>query len=170
MIENPWIFFVAALIPILLGAIWYNPAVLGRRWMKLAMISEEQLQSGRFPVILLVTYIFSLMLSFMLYTIVVHQAHIGSLFMGFDGYQEQMTAESGELFERYTAMMSQFEGMFRTFKHGMLHGAIAGLFIAMPVLGINALFERKKAGYILLNTLYWMIALMLMGGLVCAYA
>jgi hypothetical protein len=32
---------------------------------------------------------------------------------------------------------------FRTFKHGALHGFLSGLFLALPIIGTNALFERS---------------------------
>jgi hypothetical protein len=167
---DPIILLLAALIPIIVGAIWYNPALLGKQWMKVAMISEEQLQKGRFPVILLVSFIFSFMIAFLLSSMVIHQSHIGSLFMGQEGFMEQMQAGSGAVYDDYMAIMQKFEGSFRTFKHGMLHGAIAALFFALPVLGINALFERKSGRYIVLNGAYWLVTLTLMGGVICQFA
>jgi hypothetical protein len=41
--------------------------------------------------------------------------------------------------------------------------------IAMPVLGINAMFEGKGFKYVMLNSLYWMVSMALMGGVICAY-
>ena len=49
--------------------------------------------------------------------------------------------------------MADYGDAFRTFKHGALHGTIAGIFIALPIIGTNALFERKSAKYIFINTL-----------------
>jgi hypothetical protein len=58
---------------------------------------------------------------------------------------------------------------FRTFKHGALHGFFSGLFIALPILGTNALFEQKGWKYILINVGCWTITLALMGGLLYAW-
>ena len=58
---------------------------------------------------------------------------------------------------------------FRTFGHGALHGFFTGLFIVLPILGTNALFEQKGWKYVWINTGYWAITLMLMGGLICAW-
>ncbi len=43
---------------------------------------------------------------------------------------------------------------FRTFKHGMLHGTIAGIGLALPVIAVNALFERRSFKYIAINALH----------------
>lgn len=58
---------------------------------------------------------------------------------------------------------------YRTFKHGMFHGCIAGFLFATPILTINALFERKGFKYIAINAGYWIITLGLMGGIICAF-
>jgi len=41
MIQNWYIIFVAALVPMVMGFVWYNPKVLGTLWMSAAGMSEE---------------------------------------------------------------------------------------------------------------------------------
>jgi hypothetical protein len=60
------------------------------------------------------------------------------------------------------------EGPYDSFKHGAFHGAILGLFVAMPVLVTNGLFERKNFKNLAINTVYWLITLALMGGVIDA--
>jgi hypothetical protein len=48
-----------------------------------------------------------------------------------------------------------------------MHGSMAGLFFALPILGINAIFERRGLKYTLLHTGYWVITLGLIGGVLC---
>ena len=60
------------------------------------------------------------------------------------------------------------EGPFDTFLHGAFHGLILGIVVAMPVLVINGLFELRNLKNLAINTLYWIITLMLMGGIVDA--
>lgn len=60
------------------------------------------------------------------------------------------------------------EGQFDTFKHGAFHGVIMSLFVAMPVMVINGLFERKNFKNLAINILYWVITLALMGGTIDA--
>lgn len=71
--------------------------------------------------------------------------------------------------ESFQVFMNDYGTAFRTFKHGVLHGVLAGIFIVLPVLGTNALFERKSAKYIFINSGYWIVTLGLMGGIICAW-
>ena len=58
------------------------------------------------------------------------------------------------------------EGEFDTFKHGVFHGVLVGFMVAMPVLVTNGLFERKNLKNLAINTLYWIITIGLMGGVI----
>lgn len=58
------------------------------------------------------------------------------------------------------------EGEFDTFKHGVAHGAIVGLFVVLPVFVTNGLFEQKSWKLIFINSLYWLVVFMLVGGVV----
>ncbi|MBT8274018.1 MAG: DUF1761 domain-containing protein [Bacteroidia bacterium] len=60
------------------------------------------------------------------------------------------------------------EGEFDTFKHGAFHGFFIGFVVGMPIMAINGLFELKKAKTILINILYWIITLAIMGGILDA--
>ncbi len=60
------------------------------------------------------------------------------------------------------------EGEFDTFKHGAWHGAFVAIIIVAPVMIINGLFEQKSWKNMLINALYWIITLALMGGIVDA--
>jgi len=66
-------------------------------------------------------------------------------------------------------MVDKYGDHFRTFKHGLFHGVLAAITLALPVLGITALFERKPAKYILVNLGYWIVSMALMGGLLAAF-
>lgn len=69
----------------------------------------------------------------------------------------------------YVAFMADYGTAFRTFKHGALHGFMAGLFLALPVIGTNALYERKSFKYTLVTGGFWIVCFMIMGGIVCAW-
>lgn len=157
---------LSALVPLVTGFIWYNPKVFGTAWMKTTGLTEEQLKSGNFPLILGISFIFSLMLSTMLYGIVIHQAAFQSIVAGDPDLQDPNSSLSIMLKD----FMAKYGNNFRTFKHGVLHGVIAALFFALPVLGINALFERKGFQYIAIHTGYWIVTLGLMGGIICQFA
>jgi len=64
-------------------------------------------------------------------------------------------------------MFEKYGSNFRTFKHGAFHGILASLMLALPLIGINALFERKGFKYIAINVGYWIVSFAIMGGIVC---
>lgn len=62
--EMNWIAIaVSALLPLVVGAIWYNPKVLGKAWMQASGVTEEQVQTGNMLVIFGLTYVFGLLAS-----------------------------------------------------------------------------------------------------------
>lgn len=105
------------------------------------------------------TIVMSLMLAMAVMPAVIHQFGMASVFEG----DESLKGVLSDLLQKYG-------DRFRTFKHGVLHGTILGLFFATPVLTINALFEGKKFKYIAVNAGYWIITLALMGGFICQFA
>ena len=66
--------------------------------------------------------------------------------------------------------MDKYGNNFRTFKHGFVHGILAGIFLALPLIAVNALFEKKGVAYIAINAGFWTINLALMGGVICAFS
>lgn len=155
MLPNFLILLVAALVPMIIGFIWYNPKVFGNTWMKAANMSQEDVEGGNMPLIFLVSFVFAFLLSLGVYVLVVHQAHVLSI-LG-----------EGPV---YDAFMDDHGHAFRTFKHGVFHGTIDGILIALPILATNALFERKGFKYIAVNGGYWIVTLALMGGVICQWA
>ena len=157
---------LSALVPTVTGFIWYNPKVFGTAWIKASGLTEEQLKSANMPLILGLCLLFSLMLATMLNGIVIHQMSVQSIVMGDPDLQDPNSALSIMLKD----FMTKYGTNFRTFKHGVFHGVIAAVFFALPVLGINALFERKSFQYIAIHVGYWAVTLGLMGGIICQFA
>jgi hypothetical protein len=75
-------------------------------------------------------------------------------------------SESSTMLKRF---MELYGTSYRTFKHGAFHGTLTGLFFAMPIVAINALFERKSFKYVAINAGYFIVSLALMGGVICAF-
>jgi len=46
---------------------------------------------------------------------------------------------------------------------------MTGLFLILPVLGINALYERRSFKYTLVTGGYWVVCGMIMGGIICVW-
>ena len=42
---------VAAIVPMIMGFIWYNPKTLGTAWMKAAEVTEEKMKGANMAVI-----------------------------------------------------------------------------------------------------------------------
>ena len=161
MPTNFYMFFVAALIPMVIGAIYYHPKVFGNSWMKVNGFTEESLKGGNMAVIFGVSYVFSVLLAMALGGLTIHQTGAFSMMapdIGVSGSQAQAD---------FNALMETYGSTGRTFGHGALHGVFAGIFIALPIIGVNALFERRGWKYTLIHLGYWIITLALMGGLIC---
>ena len=162
-----WLFlFVAALVPMLTGFIWYHPKVFGAQWMKLNQFTEAELQKGNMALILGVTYLLSVFLSMGLIGMVIHQFGVEGLFTPRAGESDAIASELKAMVEPIRANYSE---RYRYFGHGALHGGLAALMVALPVVGINALFERRGWKYTAIHTGYWFLTLALMGGILCQF-
>lgn len=166
MVFNPLILFLAALIPMAVGFVWYHPKVMGEAWMKASGVTPEMAKGGNMAVIFGVSFLFAFMMSTFINGVVIHQNHFFSTLMNEPGLQDP-NSEVG----RYAAdFVAKYGKNFRTFKHGVFHGVIAAIFFGLPLLGTTALFERKTFKYIFINFGYWAITLGLMGGVICAFS
>ena len=166
MFENPIFIFVAALVPIAVGFIYYNPKVMGTAWMNACKFSEDDLKGGNMPVIFGLSIVFSILLSFGLSFSVIHQLNLMGLFMADADFA---AGKAGAARDMHDALMAEYGTAFRTFKHGFLHGVMTSIFLALPIVGINALFEQRGFKYLGIHLLYWVITLGLMGGILSAY-
>lgn len=156
---NPLAMLVAAISALVVGFVWYNPKVFGNAWMKAAGMTDEKIKGGNMAKIFGLALLFALMLSTALPGIVIHQMGAFSL----------MGGDATAALPSYEAFIYDYSSAFRTFKHGVLHGVMAGIFMALPIIGTNALFERKSAKYIFINSGYWIVTLGIMGGIICAW-
>lgn len=163
---NFWSILLAALASLVVGAVWYHPRVMGKAWQRAAGISDEQIQGSNMLRIFGLTYLLSCLAAFALIFSVVHQFHVYSMLAD----QPDATKAGTELNNWLLDFMGKYGRNFRTFKHGAFHGTLMGLFFATPLVGINALFERRSWRYIFIHAGYWTITLAIMGGVLCALA
>lgn len=154
---------IAALVPTLVGFVWYHPKVMGNAWMKASGLTEESLKGANMAMIFGVSLVLSILLAFNMNFVTIHQMHLFSLMADTPGVNDP-NSEAGQFLN---SLLERFSGNYRTFKHGALHGALSGVFFALPILGTSALFERKGFKYIAVNAGYWIITLALMGGVIC---
>jgi hypothetical protein len=152
---------VAALTSFVVGFVWYHPKVFGTIWMKEAGLTQEQLAKGNMLKIFGLTFVFSVMLALMMPILVIHQMGAVSMIGGPDMIA---TAKPS-----YLAFMSDYGNEFRSFKHGALHGFMSGVFLAMPIIAMNGLFERKSWKYTAVHVGYWIVMMTIMGTIICGW-
>ena len=161
MPTNFYMYFVVALVPLVLGFIYYNPKVLGTAWMKACGFTEEDLKGGNMAMTFILSYIFAVMLAFILGSLVIHQSGVYSMLM--PGVMESGSAEQTV----FNDLMANYGGAFRTFSHGAAHGFFLSLFLVFPIFATNSMFEKKGWKYVWINMGYWTICLIIMGGILC---
>lgn len=150
---------VAAASTLVVGFIWYNPRVFGTIWMKEAGITEEKMKGGNMLLTFVASFIYAFLISFILQYLTIHQLSALSMIGG-----DATIAKPS-----YMAFMADYGQGFRTFKHGALHGFLTGLFLALPLIGTNALYERRSFKYTLVAGGFWIVCFMIMGGIICAW-
>lgn len=156
--EINWIaILLASLSTLVVGFIWYNPKVFGNIWMKEAGLTEENLKGTNMFKMLGSSFIYAFMMSIILQMLTIHQ--FGALGM--------VGGDPTKALPSYNAFMADYGTAFRTFKHGALHGFITGLFFAFPLIGTNALYERRSFKYVLVTGGFWIVCFIIMGGIIC---
>lgn len=162
---NWWLHLLTAIVPLLVGAVYYNPKVVGGAWMKVNGFTEKDIEGGNMAVIFGLSYVAGILISLMLGFMVIHQLSVYSILMDEPGFEEEGSA----LMTYLGDFMSNYGGNFRGFSHGVTHGASTALLFVAPIFLINALFERRGFKYVLIHAGYWVITLALMGGILAAY-
>lgn len=158
---NFYVLFIAALVPMFIGAIWYGP-LFGNAWMQQMGFTKESLAGTNMVKTLLICYILSVLVAMALMQMVIHQMGVYSTLAGEPGFNEQI----GDAYVYFQDFLATYKDRFRTFKHGALHGVLYGLFFATSILGIQAIFEKKTFKYVAINAGYWIVTLAVMGGII----
>ena len=158
---NFYAVLVASLVTLLVGFVWYNPKVFGTIWMNETGMTDEKAKQSNMLKVFGLTIFYSFMLAFIMPALVIHQ--MGAL--GMVGGPELAKTS----LPSYGAFLADYGNHYRTFQHGALHGFFSGLFIALPITAINALFEQKSWKYILINAGYWTVSMMIMGAIICGW-
>jgi hypothetical protein len=154
---------LSALIPLVVGFLWYNNQTFGKVWMRETGITMEKAQTANMVKTMGFTLLFGILLAFTLQFLVVHQRHIFSLLGGDPQYSSEGNLA---LIKNVTEAT---RGNFRTFKHGAFHGFMSGLLLGLAFVGIPALFEFRSWRYIFIHVGYFAVTLMLMGGVISAW-
>lgn len=160
---NFYIVFIAALIPLLVGSVWYHDRVFGKTWIKASGLPDDITKSGNMLIIFGLTYVLGLFVAVMLAQIVVHQFGFYQMMM----INPEVEISGTEANQLLMSVMGEYGQAFRDAKHGALHGGLTAITLALPFIGITALFERRGWKYIAIHAGYWFITLVIMGALIC---
>jgi Protein of unknown function (DUF1761) len=158
---------LAALANVLIGFTWYNPKVFGTIWMKEAKLDPAEMKNMNMKIVFGSTFIFALFLAFAMPPLVIHQMGLSSILMN-ELDSQDLTIKTQAVAD-LSNFMNKYGNNFRTFKHGTFHGFIYSLFLILPVVGMNAIYENRGWKYIAIHVGYWATCLMVMGGIVCAW-
>ena len=151
--------FTAALSTLFVGFIWYNPKVFGTIWMKESGTTEEKMKGSNMALIFVTSFFYAFFISFVLRFLTIHQT--GALGM--------VGGDASKALPSYGAFLADYGNAYRTFKHGALHGFLTGLFLILPVIGTNAMYEKRSFKYTLVTSGFWIVCFMIMGGIICAW-
>lgn len=149
--------FLAALSTLVVGFIWYNPKVFGTIWMKESGTSEEKMKGANMLVIFVMAVVYAFLISFILQYLVIHQYSAFAATIDIPNVDPSV-------YENYVNVYGK---TYQTFKHGALHGFMTGLLLALPLIGTNALFERRSFKYTLITGGFWIVCFTIMGGIIC---
>ncbi len=160
---NFWlVMLISAFVPLLLGFVWYHPKVFGTAWMKAGGFDEAKMKEGfNMPLVFALTLVLGFFISVVLSGICIHQMGFFSML------QKNFTDPATQEF--FKKGLEMYGNDFRTFKHGMLHGVITGIGLALPVVAICGMFERKTAKHILINAGFWILCFTVMSGIICQF-
>jgi hypothetical protein len=149
----------AAVSTLLVGFVWYHPKVFGTIWMKESGMTEDKMKGGNMVMIFGMAVFYAFLMGMILQFLTIHQW----------GAVSMVGEDVANAKPSYAAFMADYGTVFRTFKHGALHGFLTGLFLALPIIGTNALFERRSWKYTLVSGGFWIVCFMLMGGIICTW-
>jgi len=153
-----------ALIPLIMGFIWYNPKLFGKAWMEGAGLTEERAKGGNMFLILGLTFVFGFFYSVFLQMFSIHQMNFGSIL------QPELNYTDPQGFTEAIKQAADLsEHKFRTFRHGAVHGVVFSIVGLLPLVAIGSMFERRSWKYILINWGYWAICTILMAGIACQF-
>lgn len=167
MLTLNWIvIFTAGIIPLLVGAIYYHPKVLGKAAKRAAGLDPDAPDAGHHPKVYVFALLLGVLLAIFMVPIVIHASHIFSIVAQQGGGPAEPNSPAAQ---DALAFFAKYGGNFRTFGHGIFHGVLTLVFGAWPLLAIHAMFERRSWRYIAVHLGYWAIVLTLLGGVICAF-
>lgn len=134
-------FAVAVVAQMVVGFIWFHPAVMGTKWAKVQGMDP----AGMKPANPGMTYGMTILLT-LFFTMF--------LFINVTG-PGQDTAPDGH--------------SYVTFQHGLAHAVVLTFLILIPIFGTLAMYERKGWNWFLIQTGYWFLRMAVGFGILSAW-
>lgn len=155
---NIVVHLIAALVPMIIGFIWYDPKFLGNAWMTAAGMTEEKVKTGNMPLIFGLSFVLSMVLSFTYTMMMDHHFAFQAFF--------RPVVEHGLGVDPASPFGAELKGLidgygerYSSWSHGFAHSFLVSIFVLIPIMGTNALFERRSFKYFLINWGYWAITI-----------
>lgn len=161
---NYWIFLLTALVPNIIGIFWYG-FIFKSTWQNSVGLTQDQLKSGNRAIAFIITYLVGLLVSFGLFPIVVHQSGVFQMLNDVKELKDVNSSLSLTLAD----LLMKYGDYFRTFKHGALHGTLAAIFFILPIIAMNAYYERRSWKYVAINVGFMIVCMAIMGGIICQW-
>lgn len=162
---NFYILPISALVPLIIGYIWYQPNVFGNKLATTTGATIESIQLPKSIGKIALIYLFSLLLSYIMTLVSVHQIGVFQLF-----FMDASFADTSSEFRTFTNdFLAKYGTRHKTFGHGMVHGAEASFFFSLAILGISALLTGKSLKSIWVHVGFWVVCCSLMAGINCAF-
>lgn len=135
---------VAALVPNVLGAIYYGP-LLGKKWLSSLGYTAEDMKGRNEALLYGSALLLSVVVSFFM-KLIMELTH-------------KTCSADGEI------LFSSFHSV----QHGALHGSGLALGFVLPVIICLGLFQKTKASNILINSGFWLACFAIMGAILDAW-
>ncbi len=136
----------AALIPMVMGFIYYHPNLMGNTWMNANGFNKATMTAPK-PVLYLLSLVCSFMLAFFMWGWVTGGG-------GVDTFQVTDPVDGHS---------------YVTFQHGVFHGVAFSIMVLFPIFVTMKIFESRKWAWAFVNLGYWSLTIILMCGLLSAW-
>jgi Protein of unknown function (DUF1761) len=132
---------VAVLAQMIIGFIWFHPAVMGKMWAASTGMTLEDMKPKNPALTYGLTTLYTLLITmFMMVNVV--------------GPGQDATPEGHS---------------FHTFQHGAFHAIILTIMVVIPMIGTPALFEKKGFKYMLVQVGYWFVRMAVAMGILSVW-
>lgn len=134
-----WAAFAAAVVAQMgIGYIWFHPKVMGAMWAKALGISIEEMKPKNPGMVYGLTTLYTLLFTLF-------------LLLNVTGPGQDVAPDGHS---------------YHTFQHGIGHAILLTTLVIIPVLGSPALYEGKKKEWMIVQTGYWLLRLIVAAGII----